>query len=329
MQPQQFAGSFHLFRIVGIDVRLHWSWFLIAVIQIANRPDMYSHLAWKIIEYVALFAIVLAHEFGHALACRSVGGTAKDIILWPLGGIAFVSPPARPGALLWSIFAGPLVNLVLIVPFTLLALSVSPEVWADLNKFLWMMVVINIVLFVFNMLPIYPLDGGQILQALLWFVLGRWEALRIAATVGMVFGGLLFLSSFALPLLSGGEIGFPIMIAIIAVFITMQSLGGFRLAQHALYMENLPRHHDCACPSCYAAPPRGHFWVCEECETRFDTFDCRGKCPGCGMWFLDTACPNCGQVHHIDRWYAYRPGVGMASDRVEDDDRYSSSGTAP
>ena len=64
------------------------------------------------LEYLALFLIVLMHEFGHALACRQVGGTANRIVLWPLGGVAYVNPPQRPGATLWSIVAGPLVNVV-------------------------------------------------------------------------------------------------------------------------------------------------------------------------------------------------------------------------
>ena len=77
------------------------------------RARQYSSLFWNALEYLALFAIVLLHEFGHALACRQVGGRAEQIVLWPLGGVAYVDPPQRPGATLWSIAAGPLVNVVL------------------------------------------------------------------------------------------------------------------------------------------------------------------------------------------------------------------------
>src|SRR5436189_3949491 len=92
-------GSFRLFRFAGITVYLHWTWFLVAYIQIINRFNHYDSQAWNVLEYVALFGIVTLHEFGHALACRSVGGRAEQIVLWPLGGVAFVSPPPRPGAL--------------------------------------------------------------------------------------------------------------------------------------------------------------------------------------------------------------------------------------
>ena len=111
-------GSIPLFRLFGVDVSLHWMWFLLAWFEISQRRGEYSNIAWNIAEYCTLFLIVLMHEFGHALACKSVGGKADRIMLWPLGGVAFVQPPERPGAHLWSIAAGPLVN-VLLIPVTL------------------------------------------------------------------------------------------------------------------------------------------------------------------------------------------------------------------
>src|SRR6201981_2708502 len=107
-------GSIRLFRFSGINVFLHWSWFLVAVYEIQGRAGRYSSITWNVLEYLALFLIVLLHEFGHSLACRQVGGRANQIVLWPLGGVAYVDPPPRPGATLWSIAAGPLVNVVLI-----------------------------------------------------------------------------------------------------------------------------------------------------------------------------------------------------------------------
>src|SRR5437016_12190337 len=86
-------GSIHLFRIAGVDVFLHWSWFLVAAFEISGRTRTYSSLSWNILEYLALFSIVLLHEYGHALACRQVGGIANRIVLWPLGGVAYVDPP--------------------------------------------------------------------------------------------------------------------------------------------------------------------------------------------------------------------------------------------
>src|SRR6201996_4056762 len=107
-------SSFRIFRIAGITVYLNWTWFIVALYEIQARKARYSSISWNVLEYLALFAIVLTHEFGHALACRSVGGSADTIMLWPLGGVAYVNPPQRPGAMLWSIVAGPLVNVALL-----------------------------------------------------------------------------------------------------------------------------------------------------------------------------------------------------------------------
>src|SRR5206468_653132 len=151
----------------GITVSVHWSWLLVAAFELQYRAGAYALQFWNVAEYLALFAIVLLHEFGHALACRSVGGRADHIILWPLGGVAFVAPPPRPGALLWSIAAGPLVNVVLL-PVTIGALVLATgaglaETSPDVHHFVRSLAFMNGMLLVFNLLPVYPLDGGQIL----------------------------------------------------------------------------------------------------------------------------------------------------------------------
>src|SRR5713101_6932825 len=129
--PSARQGSIRLFQFSGIDVFLHWSWFLVAVYEIQSRAGRYSSITWNVMEYLALFLIVLLHEFGHSLACRQVGGRANQIVLLPLGGVAYVDPPPRPGATLWSIAAGPLVNVALVPVLAILVwLSRSPG-WAE------------------------------------------------------------------------------------------------------------------------------------------------------------------------------------------------------
>src|ERR1035438_6221634 len=88
-------------------------------------------MIWNVLEYLSLFAIVLTHEFGHQLSCRQVGGQTHDIVLWPLGGVAYVSPPQRPGAQLWSIAAGPLVNVVLVPVLFVLVSTVTHLNWFE------------------------------------------------------------------------------------------------------------------------------------------------------------------------------------------------------
>jgi Zn-dependent protease len=104
-------NSIRLLRFAGLEVFLHWSWFLVAAYEIQSRQGRYRSVVWNVLEYLALFSIVLMHEFGHALACRQIGGTANQITLWPLGGVAYVNPPQRPGATLWSIAADRLSTL--------------------------------------------------------------------------------------------------------------------------------------------------------------------------------------------------------------------------
>src|SRR2546421_10702747 len=123
------GGTIRLFKFSGIQVYLHFSWFLVAAYELTQRRGIYSSQVWAGYEYLALFGIVLLHEFGHALACRQTGGIADRIVLWPLGGIAFVNPPRRPGAMLWSIAAGPLVDC-LVLPVLSIALTLS-RVWIE------------------------------------------------------------------------------------------------------------------------------------------------------------------------------------------------------
>src|SRR5438876_1478934 len=152
-------GSVRLFHLAGIDVFLHWSWFLVAAFEINGRAGTYSSAGWNALEYLALFLIVLLHEFGHALACRQVGGTADQIMLWPLGGVAYVNPPQRPGATLWSIAAGPLVNVALLPVLYFAVMSMRsmglaqtmPDVYILARTVLW----IDLSLLIFNVLPIY------------------------------------------------------------------------------------------------------------------------------------------------------------------------------
>ncbi len=297
------SGSFRLFRLAGIDVYLHWSWLLVAWLQLTWSNSVYPSNSWKVAEYFCFLGLVFLHEMGHALACRSVGGRADRIVLWPLGGVTYVAPPPRPGPVLWSILAGPLVNFVLIFPFLALFVYGRTHDWAatapDLYNFAGRMTLANGILLL-NLLPIYPLDGGQILQALLWYGLGRWRSLQVVSLVGILFGAVLF--AFALFFVIVSEL-FGLLLAVMAAFIAFRSLVSFQQARAILLLLELPRHEDCACPNCGMGPPRGLFWVCEHCQTRFDLFDTRGKCPACGAWYLDPDCPHCRQSNHIDRWF--------------------------
>jgi Zn-dependent protease len=290
-------GSIPLFRFSGIQVFLHWSWFLVAAIEIQSRKGSYSSVMWNVLEYLALFLIVTVHEFGHALACRQVGGRADQIVLWPLGGVAYVDPPPRPGATLWSIAAGPLVNVALIPVLWLFVTASrsagmtasSPDLYHLLHSVLW----INVGLLVFNILPIYPLDGGQILRSLLWFVLGRARSLMVATILGLV--GVVGFIGVALWLHS-------VWLGAIAVFMLMNCWGGLQHARALLRISKIPRRDGFACPTCKTAPPIGEYWKCGKCGQPFDTFQTRAVCPHCSTQFAQTKCLDCGELSPINDW---------------------------
>jgi Zn-dependent protease len=292
-------GSIRLFRFAGIDLFLHWSWFLVAAYEIQNRATRYSSLSWNVLEYLALFLIVMIHEFGHALACRQVGGAANQIVLWPLGGVAYVNPPPRPGATLWSIAAGPLVNVAFVPILYALNLLSRSQGWAETMPnayaFLHAVWIINLGLLIFNMLPIYPLDGGQILRALLWFVVGRARSLLVATIIGLVgVAGLIGLAVWARSVWFG----------ILSAFILMNCWTGLRQALELSRRDKLPRREGFACPSCKAAPLLGPHWICGQCRKPFDIFETQGACPNCAARFGATGCLDCGTVSPMSAWIA-------------------------
>jgi len=292
-------GSFRLFRFKGINVYLHWSWFLIALIEINARQRAYSSPVWNVLEYLALFGIVTTHEFGHALACRHVGGNANQIVLWPLGGVAYVDPPMRPGATLWSIAAGPLVNVALLPILAALTWFSRAQGWdqtmRDLDVFLQAVWWTNVVLLLFNMLPIYPLDGGQILRSLLWFGIGRARSLLVAVIVGFIgMAGMIAVAVWA----------HSVWFGILAAFILLNCWTGLQQAQALLRIAKLPRRQGFSCRACEASPPIGDYWICPECRRPFDIFETRAICPNCGTRASAARCLDCGRLNPIDAWAA-------------------------
>ncbi len=290
-------GAIRLFRLWGVNVFLHWSWFVVAFIEVQIRGKAYGSPVWNILEYLALFGIVLMHEFGHAMACRQVGGQADQIVLWPLGGVAYVAPPQRPGATLWSIAAGPLVNVVLFP--ILLGLSLlqaqnhSTLGRADAATFLGAVSVINLSLLAFNMLPVYPLDGGQILRSLLWYPIGRGRSLQVATIIGFI--GIAAGAAFAIYTRQ-------FWLGLIAAFMFMNCRQGWQQAKVLNQLAALPRSAGFACPSCRTSPPRGEFWPCPQCRNAFDPFSTSGQCPQCSGRLEDLQCADCGAVYPVEDW---------------------------
>src|SRR5438034_8346616 len=186
------SGVIRLFRFAGIEVFLHFSWFLVAAIYISEYIRRYELPVWGVAVQIPVFAIVLMHEFGHALACRQVGGIANRTVLWALGGVAFVDPPRRPGAYLWRIAAGPLVNVILLPVLAFVSMLAQASLpGSDVAVFFRDLNFINAVLLGFNLLPVFPLDGGQIVRGLLWFPFGEIRSLQISSVIVLIDAAIL------------------------------------------------------------------------------------------------------------------------------------------
>ena len=186
--------SFSIGRIGGTDVKIHVT-FVVLVAWLAL--DAYtrggsSAAAEVTVALVALFSCVLLHEFGHILMARRFGVRTPDVILLPIGGLARLERmPEEPREELLIAAAGPAVTLAIILVLygVVLAAGVHPgfgELLAMSGGILTWILSLNIYLLLFNLLPIFPMDGGRMVRALLAMRVGLPRATRIAAQVGQV-----------------------------------------------------------------------------------------------------------------------------------------------
>lgn len=184
-----YLGSFK-----KVKVFIHWTFSLLLLwIIISNsRQGMPAmEILWIIIFILALFACVVFHEFGHSLAAQRYGIQTKDIVLYPIGGVARLEKlPEDPKQELWVAIAGPLVNIVLfavlsgILGFTGFDLENLEEIKISPLTIIPYLASANLILAVFNLIPAFPMDGGRILRAFLAIKLPRAKATRIAGGIG-------------------------------------------------------------------------------------------------------------------------------------------------
>jgi Zn-dependent protease/predicted transcriptional regulator len=198
--------SFSLGRIAGIRVGVNWSVLLIVALlayglaagqfpaEVPHRPEA-EYVVAAIVTAVAYIGSLLAHELAHSLVARRNGVGVEGITLWLLGGVSRIQGEVpSPGAEVRLAGVGPLTSLVLGAVFTLLAWGLhAAGVGGLVVAALAWLGGINILLAVFNVIPAAPLDGGRLLQAVLWAITkDRLKAAMWAARSGQVFGWALF-----------------------------------------------------------------------------------------------------------------------------------------
>ena len=187
--------TWKLGTVGGTEVRVHATFFLLILWLVLNY-GMAGQAAYEIAVRIGfvlvLFGCVVLHELGHALAAKRYGIGTRDITLLPIGGLARLERiPRDPRQELVVALAGPAVNVVIAAVLgTLLVAGGVPAggLGMDLaaGSFAWNLVLVNVVLVVFNVLPAFPMDGGRVLRALLAMRMSYVKATRLAATVGQM-----------------------------------------------------------------------------------------------------------------------------------------------
>ncbi len=188
MKWQWKLGTF-----AGIEVNIHATFLLLIAwvgyshwLENQNWGEVFSGILF----ILALFACVVLHEYGHALTARKYGIKTRDITLYPIGGVARLERmPEKPIEELWVALMGPAVNLVIAAGlFAYLALTSSlvplSELTISSGSFLERLLMINVSLMLFNLIPAFPMDGGRVLRALLAMRMDYVKATQIAATIG-------------------------------------------------------------------------------------------------------------------------------------------------
>lgn len=216
----------------GIDVYLHWSLLvLIGFFVLQHWSDGPATMLFTGLFIPGIFLCVTLHEFGHALMARYYGIRTRDITLYPIGGVARLERISeKPGEEIAIALAGPAVNVVIIIgiSFVLGALGVLGTLIESnieaimtpravdasfIPRLLFGLLLANTILVVFNMLPVFPMDGGRVFRALLSLGMGHLRATEVAAFIGMVAAGLFVVGGLfqGMPMLA--LIGFFVFLA--------------------------------------------------------------------------------------------------------------------
>ena len=210
-------GTFHLFTVREVPIRIHFTVFFLVFLLRDSQTSFF---------YTVLFAMLLLlsvalHELGHTIVAQRYGLSVKDIILTPIGGVARTTGfPEDPHIEVRIALAGPYVSLMLALLGGTLAFIMEHTLFKWSTFTFVVFAIMNLSLFLFNLLPSFPMDGGRILRGTLSLKKGPLEATRIAATIGKIFAVLFILLGIRYDLFS---------LLIIGVFIMLSAGSEYRM----------------------------------------------------------------------------------------------------
>jgi Zn-dependent protease/CBS domain-containing protein len=224
-------------RIFGVPVRFHFTFILLLFFLIFIGIGQRQSGAATAIYILALFASVLVHEVGHTLVARHYGIRTVEIVMFPIGGIS--RPERQPGVKeeLWIALSGPAVNLLIAI--ALLAWVVAAQGWVAIEQLrdptdanlAERIALGNLLLFGFNLLPAYPMDGGRILRSILARFRPEDEATRLAASTGQLLAVLIGLA---------GLLGGNFLLVFIAMFVYLGAAQEGTQVRNRLFTSGFP-----------------------------------------------------------------------------------------
>jgi Zn-dependent protease/CBS domain-containing protein len=245
-------ASFKLFSVRGIEIKVHITFPLILVWAAVQFGFMgqagfsLSGAAFGVVATLLLFVCVVIHELSHSLTSTWMGYPVEDIVLLPLGGVSQIEEmPEGPGEELLMAIAGPLSNIVIAFLLGLLSLFTPTSLFAGLRKIatdpmalgwgdmLPYLIVTNLALAAFNLIPAFPMDGGRVLRSLLATVMPQTQATDIAVRIGQGFAWLLGL---------GGLLTGNLIWILIAVFVYSGAAQEGRMARIRGILEGMKVH---------------------------------------------------------------------------------------
>ena len=187
----------NLFRIRGIQLAVHFSFFLLLAYRAQEgwMESGWPGLIGYVTTLIAFFTCVVLHELGHSFTAMHFGIGVRRILLMPIGGMAEMDDiPRQPSRELLITLAGPAVNFVIAgllwLGLTLAHVPDDTELGYSLAGFAYELLVWNLAMGIFNLLPAFPMDGGRILRALLAVKMNYMKATFWAVSIGKVISGL-------------------------------------------------------------------------------------------------------------------------------------------
>ncbi|MBD2627912.1 site-2 protease family protein [Trichormus variabilis] len=205
-------------NLFGIPFYIHPSWFLVLGLVTwsyssglaAQFPQLGGGLPLLLglMTALLLFGSVVAHELGHSFVAIRQGIDVKSITLFIFGGLASLEKESQtPGEAFWVAIAGPLVSLMLFATATGVGFATAAS--GPLAAILGLLASVNLTLALFNLIPGLPLDGGNILKAIVWKITGKsYKGVVVASRIGQIFGWVAIASGLIPLLLFGSFVNF-------------------------------------------------------------------------------------------------------------------------